>query len=290
VRAGVVILVAACGRIGFDATPPADSTAPDAGPFGAPTLVAELGGAGFDDDPTLTANLLEIYFASDRPGGAGGGSDIWVARRDIPTGTWSVPLPATDLNSTAEDESPGISPDGLTIYFASRRLTNPAGSNIFVATRQAADMPWSMPVLASDLSSGADDFQAQPLSVQRLVMYRNTGGQRDLFEAARQNAMVTWSIGGISVVNTANEERSPCLAIEGRELYFGSNRDSGIANVQDLYLATRETTDAIFAPARPLAELNSPQDDDDPWVSPDGRVIYFSSTRSGNSEIYEARR
>jgi Tol biopolymer transport system component len=39
-----------------------------------------------------------------------------------------------------------------------------------------------------------------------------------------------------------------------------------------------------------LSELATEALDEDPWVSPDGRVIYFSSERSGNREIYAAER
>ena len=46
--------------------------------FGTPQLVAELSGSGIDEDPTFTADRLEVYFMSDaRPAT----KDIWTARR-----------------------------------------------------------------------------------------------------------------------------------------------------------------------------------------------------------------
>jgi hypothetical protein len=42
--------------------------------------------------------------------------------------------------------------------------------------------------------------------------------------------------------------------------------------------------------ARPLVELNSPAQDRSPWLSSDALEIYFSSNRTGDSEIYRAIR
>ena len=39
-----------------------------------------------------------------------------------------------------------------------------------------------------------------------------------------------------------------------------------------------------------LTTLSSPQDDSDPWVSPDQREIYFASNRTGAWRIYRATR
>ena len=45
-----------------------------------------------------------------------------------------------------------------------------------------------------------------------------------------------------------------------------------------------------FSTIIPIAELNSAFADEDLWLSPDGRTIYFSSDRTGNREIHIATR
>ncbi len=64
----------------------------------------------------------------------------------------------------------------------------------------------------------------------------------------------------------------------------------GMAGVHDLFVAHRPTLAAPFDAPMSLATVNSTADDDDPWVSTDGHVLLFSSTRSGNAELHEARR
>jgi Tol biopolymer transport system component len=59
----------------------------------------------------------------------------------------------------------------------------------------------------------------------------------------------------------------------------------------DLYVAPRARRGEPFGAPRPIAELNAPGAlDQDPWISPDGRHLFFASDRSGQMAIYEARR
>lgn len=285
-----LLLLAACGRIGFD---PVGDAVPDAlGAFSAPVVVPELSDPSFsDDDPTVTSDLREMYFASLRPGGAGGMGDIWVSTRNTPDDPWGVPVPVVQLNSADEDESPGISADGLTIYFMSARPGGPVGRNIWVATRMLRTDPWSAPTLVAELSSPDDDYQAQPsVSGLRLVMYRDALPQRDLFEAGRATSGALWSTPtSLTAVNTSSEERSPCLDASDREIWFSSDRNAS-PGIHDIFTAVRTDPTQAFGLAIAVPHLNSSADDDDPWLSPDGRVIYFSSNRTGNREIYEAQR
>src|SRR5262245_28394490 len=73
------------------------------GPFGTPTLVSNLSDPSYDDDPTLTADLLEIYFNSLRAGGPGLG-DVWKATRASPTFPFGTPVPVTQLNSPSVED------------------------------------------------------------------------------------------------------------------------------------------------------------------------------------------
>ena len=44
----------------------------------------------WDSQPTIAADGVTLYFASDRPGGYGG-IDLYVTKRDPKTGVWSAP-------------------------------------------------------------------------------------------------------------------------------------------------------------------------------------------------------
>lgn len=282
-----LFVLAGCGRINFGpAATVADGALATDGGFVAPMLVAELSGPGADDDPTLTGDLLEIYFASDRAGGAGE-DDIWRSVRASASEPWQPPAPVAELNSAQQDEAPGITADGLEIYLSSSRG---GGNDIWMSTRTSREEAWLPPTLVTELSSGSGDFQAQPSpSKLRLVLYRSSG-DRDVYESTRVAVDQPWSSPAtLSTISTPDGDRSPCLYGSELEIVFSSDRDSGTFDVQDLFWATRPALGDEFGSALPLTTVNSPADDDDPWVSPDGRVLYFSSDRGGDTEIYEAR-
>ena len=57
--------------------------------------------------------------------------------------------------------------------------------------------------------------------------------------------------------------------------------------------ATRDPDAAVFGPwsaAQPLTALNTPEDDSDPELRADGLELFFHSSRSGNYDLYAARR
>jgi hypothetical protein len=73
------------------------------------------------------------------------------------------------------------------------------------------------------------------------------------------------------------------------EIWFASTRPGG-AGMHDIYRAVRPSVDQPFGTPIPVAGINGPSRDDDPWLSPDGHTLFFTSEISGNQEIYVARR
>jgi Tol biopolymer transport system component len=298
--ASLLLFSAACGRLEFatlDAST-GDGRATDAElpNFNVPVLIAEVSDPLTDDDPTITGDGLELYFASERGGAATGYADIYVSTRVTTFSAWTAPVPVVELNSTDEDQSPGITPDGLTMYFSSRRPTAsiPGGSsNTWISTRPNRTTPWSAPQLVLEVSSTMEEFEPQPDTTNtRLVFYRQVGAtDRDLFIANRESTTLAWDTPTpMADVNTTAIERSPFLSADNQAIWFSSDRESLTSGVNDIFIATRMMPSESFGVAVAQTELNTPFDDDDPCLSADGRIIVFTSNATGNYEIYEARR
>jgi len=78
--------------------------------------------------PSISSDGLELYFDSSRPGGSGS-LDLWMARRATASEDWGEPVNLGPVvNSSAQDQNPCISTDGLELFFGSRRV----GSDNFV--------------------------------------------------------------------------------------------------------------------------------------------------------------
>jgi hypothetical protein len=82
-----------------------------------------------------------------------------------------------------------------------------------------------------------------------------------------------------------------CLTDDGLTLFFSSSPAAGDAGgtAADLYVAWRRSAAEPFSVTQPLDDLNTAAAERDPWLSPDGRTLYFTSDRSGVLQIYTAR-
>jgi Tol biopolymer transport system component len=261
-------------------------------PFGAPATVPEVASPSDDDEkPTLTADMLEMYFLSDRSAGLGSG-DVWMSTRANAADPWGSPTLNTVVSTTSRETSPAISADGLTLWVASDRPGGQGGLDIWVSTRTSDAGTWSTPVPVTALNSPADEIPRPPGEhslVMPLSRRATASDPYQVFVAGRMSTSASWGAPAAETsVDTANVDDDGYLTDDGLTLYFSSDRLNGS---QDLFVTERPTLSAPFAVPVALAELNTTAyAERDPWVSADGHTIYFASDRSGTLQIYVATR
>lgn len=91
-------------------------------------------------------------------------------------------------------------------------------------------------------------------------------------------------------VNSSEYDYDPCISANGRFLYFSSNRhDPGMETNFDLLVSLRGEDGAWSAP-KALTGVNSPDNEWEPTLSPDGHTLYFTSNREGSQgyDLYAA--
>jgi len=134
-------------------------------PWGAAVnLGPKVNSSSSDADPWISADGLELYFSSKRPGGYGD-FDIYVTRRTTQDEPWAdaVNLGPT-VNSAYGDGIPYVSPDGLILFFADIyycpvRPGGYGGADMWITRRATLSDPWQEPVnLGSKVNSAAHDF------------------------------------------------------------------------------------------------------------------------------------
>lgn len=81
-------------------------------------------------------------------------------------------------------------------------------------------------------------------------------------------------------INTAANEVEPWIAPDGSYLIFSATGRSDSTGRYDLYLSRRNGNS--WQRPQPLASTNTPASEFNQSVSPDGRWLYFSSTRPHN--------
>jgi hypothetical protein len=124
----------------------------------------------------LSADGLELYFHSNRPGGYGM-CDLYVTRRATRTSPWEAANNVgPKVNSSQDEVIPSVSPDGLELYFSSNRPGGYGngdfgGGDLYVSTRATPDDPWGDPVnLGPAVNSPGGDV-AGSLSPDGLLMF-----------------------------------------------------------------------------------------------------------------------
>ena len=272
---------------GSGATPPLGGL----GPFSMPTLVPGLSlPYSADDDPSLTADQLEIYFNSDRPGGIGG-FDIWKATRASIDDPWGPAEVVPQLSSVGTETRASVEPDGLTIWVTARAFAATTGYDIWVSRRASINDEWSQMEYVAALSSPDDDMATTPgADFGDIYLARRPVGTDpwDMFRILETDTGFG-PAAPLDGFNTTGSESDPFVSASGLALFY-TNQNFGTA-WDDIYVAYRTAPELPFGQEFPVVELNSPWDDGDLWISPDLRSAFFASNRNGGVwNIYEAHR
>lgn len=255
------------------------------GPWSAATPVPITPPTGLDD-PSSTADGLQLFF--DR-----GSSEIAFATRATPTSSWGPIQTAPGIAASpldggvATDGGPEISADGMTLYFMSNR----GGTyDIWVATRDGGGNWTNLLAVTSVNSSSSDGAPSVTPDGLTMVFNSTRSGAGDIYMASRLSTTVAWSdVHPITEINgTSSEEDSPHLSADKLRIYFHSSR----SGTKQLYFAERSQPIGAFGSVQPISELvDANLEEVDPWVSPDGRHLYFAGYMAGGGyTLYEASR
>jgi Tol biopolymer transport system component len=208
---------------------------------------------------------------------------------------WSEPVNlGAPVNSSAAEALPALSPDELSLYFASNRPGGLGGNDIWVSRRASVDDPWGPPVnLGAPVnSSAAETAPAFSPDGHLLFFSRNPGvyGLADIYVSERTNTNDDFAWGSPAAlgpgVNTAQANEAAPSYFPGAEggsgtLYFV--RADPVLVYSDIFRASVTREGETETPAEVVAELSDPDpaiSDFKPAVRTDGREVVFTSDRA----------
>ena len=263
--------------------------------FGEPTnLGPTVNSSVRDDRASISSDGLELYFASDRPGGYGD-SDLYVAIRPTTDAPWGEPFNLGPIvNTSTRERGPRLSFDDLSLLFHSNRPGGSGGTDLHIATRTTKEAAWGIPVnLGPTVNSSVNDATAS-ISPDGLELYfhssRSGGlGGADLYVATRPTIHDDWgepmNLG--SPVNTSDYDYGPNISPDRLTLFFYSNRPGGYGS-SDIWMARRIRIEADWSEPVNLGPIvNSSSADNAPAFSSDGSMLYFHSNRPGGFGDYD---
>ena len=252
----------------------------------------------------ISADGLEMYISSDRPGGLGY-IDMWRSTRENTDNPWGPLVNVQEINSRYNEVFPSLSADGLTLYFSDFYYWNAAGDrpggvgshDLWMCTRTSRNDSWGTPVnMGAPFNSGSHDI-SPTISHDGLTFIfasnRSGGGNNyDLWMSTRPTAESDWAapVNMGPLVNSSASDGEASLSTDGLVLFFSSNRPGGMGSY-DLWLTTRPSQAAAWSPPVNLGPaINTSGMDGAPSLSPDQKTLYFVSDKPGGVgswDLYE---
>lgn len=197
------------------------------------------------------------------------------------------------INSIYDDYVPLISADESMLFFTSRKPTSTGKlvdingrwfEDIYVSHKQN-DNEWTCPVpLNKNINTPTNDACAGLApDGQTLFIFRTSEDliSGDLYEC--RMGVDDWSL-PIKLPNDINSkfvESSVSITLDENTLYFSSNREGGYGG-KDIYKSTRLPNGNWGDVVNLGAIINTSFDEDAPFISADGKTLYFSSTGHQN--------
>lgn len=205
------------------------------------------------------------------------------------------------LNGSANDGTYSFSKDGLELFFASDRGRAPGDYDLYVLMRPSVADVWSEPInLGPTINSSY--YDSMPcISPDGLELFFNSqrpggSGLVDLWVIRRTTKADAWGppVNLGPVVNSTQWEQHPTISSDGLTLIFESYRPGGYGGV-DLWVTTRGSTrDAWTSPMNLGPTVNTPYDEWWPRLSPDDRLLFFTSPDRpggfGKTDLWMTRR
>ena len=209
-----------------------------------------------------------------------------------PDWEWSEPVNVGPrINSDRDEYVPWLSPDGLTLYQQTNKLTN--GVYTIGVTRRsdtaAAWRPVSLLHVPFELDSQSRHHHCLTDDECVLVAITNVGTHYHIWESVRTSRSEPFGVPGFlgAEINLPGvDTQFPVLSNDGLTLCF-NRYDSGH---WDIWWTERDSRSAPWqTPVWLEGSVNTPANERPAWLSPDRIVLIFSSDRdttNGDSDLW----
>lgn len=230
-------------------------------------------------DFALTPDGKEIYFTISTPKST---FQTIVFCQKQKNGAWSTPQVAS-FAGRYSDLEPAFSADGNTIYFSSNRPLNGKEVKDFDLWRvNRTPNGWGIPEnLGNTINTQADEFYPSITNSGNLyftAQYKGGVGREDIYMAPFVNGTYQKPVALDTAINSKLYEFNAFVAPDESFILFTSYGRKDDRGGGDLYLSIKDSLNH-WKPAVNLKEINSAQLDYSPFVSPDSKVLFFTSER-----------
>lgn len=208
------------------------------------------------------------------------------------------------VNTEYQEYVPLVTADGNYMFFTSRRpgstggLKDPNGEffeDVYMTHKENGQWVPASNMGATVNTATHDATVGMSANGNALMIYRTnenlSGGDLYMSELGSiDNWNTPIKLG--ENINTEYQEPSACLSADESLMYFSSNRPEGYGG-KDLYVVRKLPNGKWGRPINLGPNVNSAKDEDAPFLSSDGKTLYFSSnghTTMGGYDIFRVKK
>ena len=224
--------------------------------WGAPiNLGVTVNSASSDGVPIISADGLELYFTSNRPGGHGN-FETWISTRATTSDPWPPPVNlGPTLNTSANEMFPSISADGLLLFFSSNRSGGLGSWDLYMARRATTKDTWGPPMNLGPTVNSTSVETGVKISADGSMIYFHSNrpggeGRWDVWQVPLESVV---ELNGDNIVDATDM----CIIVDN----WGTDDPlcdigpmpwgDGIVDVQDLIILAEHLFEEI-PPAEPV--------------------------------------
>ena len=226
--------------------------------------------------------------------------NVTAAEYQVDHEDWKPVNLGDSVNTKFPEYNPIVSSDESKLYFTGRRDDGTGTEktddgqyyeDVFMCQKKK-DGTWSKPKWMGANLNSVDNEAVLSVSAdgQQMFVGRDVN-EGDIYVS--KFGGVNWgpltSLG--ASVNTKYQETSASISKDGNTLYFVSSKKEGGLGGSDIWTCVKQP-DGTWSLATNLGSLiNTPYDEESPYITPDGKTLYFSSkghTSMGGFDIFKS--
>ena len=230
---------------------------------------------------TFSPDGEELFFFAAGPTYEPG----FILHSRLEDGVWTTPREASFSDPGRTDSYPFVTPGGDRVFFGSRRPFSESDerdhpSEIWFVEKSASGFAAPQKIEFGGGLGGVGTYPSVAANGNLYFSGKHDSASPDIYVSRYHNGRYAKPENLGTAVNSDAGEYHAFIAPDERYLLFDSQREEDSLGRNDLYISRRQE-DGSWSPAENLGPvINTPFSDLRPFVTADGRYLFFASNRT----------
>jgi len=199
------------------------------------------------------------------------------------------------INSPADEYFPYLSNDQSLLFYTSKKNEH-ANENLFYAKSSRGKNWQSGQLVDNQFNTTENEGMATMVSDGKQVYFtacarEQVMGTCDIWQATLDGEKLSDAVPVKGYLNDMQWDSQASISCDGSVIYFASKREDGVGGT-DIYVCKKMPDGRWGRPSNMGVPINTSGDEEAPFITNDGKVLYFSSTGHdglGEQDIFMSR-